>query len=455
MAVEDIIINRRRLKKQKTSDIVIKTTIRFGVRKQMSNSSVNTGRLLGADATPDAINFIRTVATVMVFNQHMQQIKSEVLVMMLKLHNPFGVLFRSCAWAGVWIFFILSGYLAGKGFECGRYTPDASGTGRYYKQRLLKTWLPAVIFVLAEMFFSHAKSLKGNWKLILRLFTFTFNGGGGYSGMGHTWYIFILMWLYLFTPLMALLMKKLREASHRNKLLRDAPTVILAFIVIAGFAYRSIALKSGLDWYNLVYTPPFGNTDLYFSGMIFAYILPDMKRPENKTGRIILKTSSVVLFLGFIVFNSWFYLLTTPKRFDVKIYQYYFPTCYIIVVLFYLFAFDTGKYHRKREAATLRTVLLHPLRLIDAFASVSFFAYLFHIEVKNHLLEMFGNVDTFSRYILFFVTAIAISCLFGKIYGDGVTLLIKSAEKSLKNVVSTVRTENKPQPSSETEKSAI
>ncbi|MCR5782762.1 MAG: acyltransferase [Clostridia bacterium] len=395
----------------------------------MINDSANSGKLLRADATPDAINFLRTVATLMVFNQHMQQIENNALISRL----PFGVLFRSCAWAGVWIFFILSGYLAGKSFECGRYAPDASGTVRYYRQRLLKTWLPTVIFVLAEMLISHPQSLKGNRKLILRLFTFTFNGGGGYSGMGHTWYIFILMWLYMFTPLTALLMKKLRGASQRNFLLRKAPAVILAFIAIAGFAYRIIALKSRLNWYYLVYTPPFGNIDLYFSGFLFAYILPEMKKPDNKTRKTVLKVAAAALFIGFILFNSWFYLMTTPGRFSVRTYQYFFPTCYIIVVLFYLFAFDAANSHQKRKQATFRTILRHPLRITDAFASVSFWAYLFHIEVKKHLLEMFGTADTFTRYILFFITAISISCLFGKIYGDGVTLLIKNGENFVKD----------------------
>ena len=51
--------------------------------------------------------------------------------------NPYRLLTAS-PWVGVWIFFVLSGYLMGKGFFGGRYALDRKGIFQFYGNRILR-----------------------------------------------------------------------------------------------------------------------------------------------------------------------------------------------------------------------------------------------------------------------------------------------------------------------------
>jgi len=67
----------------------------------------------------------------------------------------------SPAWVGIWIFFVLSGYLMGKGFFTDRYSRDKKGAINFYINRAIRI-LPLYYFaILIEILFLSPELLKG------------------------------------------------------------------------------------------------------------------------------------------------------------------------------------------------------------------------------------------------------------------------------------------------------
>lgn len=82
----------------------------------------------------DALNVLRVIATLSVFCLHTSIFEPDIS----SLFSSDGLCFlwRTPAWSGVWIFFILGGYFAGKGFASGRYSFSRKGILNYYKKGL-------------------------------------------------------------------------------------------------------------------------------------------------------------------------------------------------------------------------------------------------------------------------------------------------------------------------------
>ena len=368
----------------------------------------------------DPLNFLRAVATMMVFGQHISQYGGKELVRLAQTSAAGNLVFvfRFPAWAGVWIFFILSGYLAGKGFASGRYSVDKRGVLGYYRNRITKTYVPALVFVLCELFFEHLTGVLSDPKIILRLVFCLFNGDGGFSGMGHTWYIFMLMWLYLVTPPVCALLNLIRDKTGKKLTGQVLLWVLLILFASGGFIYRITAHRAELDWYDHIYTPPYGNLDMYFCGVLLAYLKQSGKREYDRKRAVAqgvglgLSTAGVIIV---VLMNSLVYFLATNDQDMMNLYRYVFPTLYLIAVLLFTGFADVPR-ARRNNAPGVRAVVRNPLRLIDAFASVSFYAYLFHISVKNALVNVW-SVDGIWENLAFIAVTVFASCIFGWLYG--------------------------------------
>src|ERR1035437_6391721 len=79
---------------------------------------------------------------------------------------------------GVWIFFILSGYLMGKGFYTGRYTPTVKSSLKFYWNRFLRIY-PLYIFSIFVVciFFHNSFPLMNliNLNTLLNLLRFNYS----------------------------------------------------------------------------------------------------------------------------------------------------------------------------------------------------------------------------------------------------------------------------------------
>lgn len=162
----------------------------------------------------DRLNLLRIYAFLMIFLLH-----SKIFIPVEWYENVSvsWILFTP-AWAGVWIFFILSGYGIGYGFYSEKYKLTPTGIIQYYYSRLIKVipiyWL--CIFIITIF-------LKPEYLLIekntickmLKLLLFNYQAEFDTIEYGLMWYMTTLMRLYLVAPLFFLLKKRyLNLKSH-------------------------------------------------------------------------------------------------------------------------------------------------------------------------------------------------------------------------------------------------
>ena len=356
----------------------------------------------------DALNMLRVMATFCVFIYHTVSASG----MPLRSYFRFSAfkwvaMLNTPAWAGVWILFILGGYLAGKSFAAGRYQYSLSGTGKYYLTRIRKTYIPTMVFIFVFSVFKNPSWLINNPKVLLQMVLLTYNGKPGLSGEGHLWFVFPMMMLYIIVPLASFLMEKL------SKRVRPYVFVILSVVVAgAGLAFRLIAREKGLDWYDIVYTSAYGNLDLFLSGLIFSFFTRNRKE-GNKKLRLALKIIAGIAIFAMIEINC--YVSTINKNF---VYKYIFPTVYIVICLFYFFAFDYER-EQKNVPPTFANIRKNPLRLIDWFSGIALYFYIFHAIVYNQYKMIMVDKDfiyLFAYLLFVFVMSTVLGYGFSRIF---------------------------------------
>lgn len=354
----------------------------------------------------DPINALRTFTILAVFVAHSCSFTGGVF------SYKWSFVFVMPAWMAMWVFFTLSGYLAGKGFAQGRYPLTARGIGRYYYKRFIRIWLPTMFFIFLACILSFPDFIPKN-PSVLQLFLFCTYGSvwnnPAVDGIGATWFAFTLMWLYLSAPWLAYLAEKTRKAKPRFQ--KYILPVFIICCLTFGMAWRLYVHSQGLDWFHYVYTPPYANLDLFAVGLFFAYY----KVPEKRPG--VLKPISVFSFLiatfscCFLLYHVWTLgdkTVLCQKAFAG--YQYIVPSITALMVLLYLFAFDY-KHNVKNCAPTLQSIAKNPARLIDGFAIISFEFYLFHSLVLNRISNYLRGPYPLKEFLLILTVSFVVSTL--------------------------------------------
>ena len=268
-----------------------------------------------------SINVLKVTATLLVFFCHSTITATNEFN--YELHGVMK-LFNTPAWGGVFMFFTISGLLAGYGFSRGRYKITRQGVGMYYRSRFLKVLLPTWVFLtLAYIFTMQESTLEVD--AVIRWLTCTSNGGGsGIKAVGATWYVFILMWLYLLSPFFAWVLNKIEEnnAGREKKCLIE----LLVAVSLIGLTYRLVGhFVFDLDWYNWLYANVIAAADLFLIGMIGERIIGYSKLSKNGNIRIKLL---LMLFLTIVILLS---------RGGIQplgiLYRYIFPTFYALLTI--------------------------------------------------------------------------------------------------------------------------
>lgn len=326
----------------------------------------------------DPVNILRVISVLCVFFLH-SFIFSSQLGFSFNEKNWF---LKTPAWSAVWLFFLLSGYLIGKGFLSGRYKEDGKYTiicvFKFYIKRILKVAIPTWCFCFLAEVLLEPGVIAHNPMMFLKIFTFTYFNNPASNIIGVTWYVNTLMWLYLCAPFLAIFAEKILYKIHSTKTRHISTFVAIGIIVCIGFLFRIYLYRCGVDWSSKIYVPFYCNLDIYICGILLNF-LNDIEISKEKER--ILKGCSCLLLFATIVVNTRIYYLSD---FDYKymwIYQYVFPSIYILIGGGYLFCF--GRQQTVSLKPTIENVKKNPLRLIDSFASVSFEFYLLHSMVLN------------------------------------------------------------------------
>lgn len=338
------------------------------------------------------INVLKVFATLLVFFCHSVIVAGECFAPHGLIH-----LFSTPAWGGVWIFLIISGLLSSWGFESGRYQLTKSSIKKYYKGRVTKILLPTWIFLTLVIIFNMRESVL-KWDVILRMLTCTYNGGdAGVQGVGATWYIFVVMWLYFLTPFFILLLNKYEEKNKNGLFVAFLRLMLL--VLALGLCYRIGGYYLHLDVYNWLYANVLACLDLFVAGMICAKMIKVF--PVEKL-RQLINTRGYLLLLFFLM-NA---VLIARGKFPFLdfIYRFISPTLYIFFTMALVLFYSV----EDKESKLLEGRLSKICNLICPF---SFAFYLWHTSLLAAIAEKFSWIanDYYHYFAMLIIGIIVIS----------------------------------------------
>jgi len=197
-------------------------------------------------------------------------------------------------WAGIWIFFILSGYLMGKGFFSGRYDKNVSSCISFYRNRCLRI-VPLYAFatlligalVLPTLFYPI------NFMRWVTLFVF-FDFGPKPVPISALWSVGTEMEFYLMVPFIFVLFGNF---FTKNSLF------CFATVSFAGFINRMI-MQSYLPHMEITFGgPAWGNMDLFLSGFILNALVRRYRDQFKFQHGLAL---ALVILAGYYLIAAWF-----------------------------------------------------------------------------------------------------------------------------------------------------
>jgi len=201
-------------------------------------------------------------------------------------------LLTASPWGGVWIFFTLSGYLMGKGFYSGRYTPDGPGIWNFYRNRLLRIaplyWVTIVLVAALAQPECFAFENLADMASVLAFHCDRFNYQ---KTIGALWSVRTEMQFYVLVPLVYICV------ARRLKSL-PATVAAAAAVLAGGFAFRHLtfaALGFELGRFEL-YIPLLGNIDMFLGGFLLN---PGVSWLKHRFGN-----RKYLLELGFLLLGA-------------------------------------------------------------------------------------------------------------------------------------------------------
>ena len=184
---------------------------------------------------------------------------------------PFG-------WMGVWVFYVISGYVVCKSFhkQMLREPEDPAGVVRHFMfRRATRIWPVYFLYVIVSALAFYLFTGVINWGELIALFGFVYNwemifdfAGPGveWPGYGHLWTISVEQQFYLIFPLIYFLF------IHHRATFRGALLILLlspAIRFAMGFWAHEGGADDGLSAF-LVYASTFGHVDAFLFGALLA-----------------------------------------------------------------------------------------------------------------------------------------------------------------------------------------
>lgn len=297
------------------------------------------------------------------------------------------------AWAGVWIFFILSGFLMGKAYLTGRYDLSARGVRDFYTNRLIRI-APLYFFALLVVaVFVHPEVFQpANLHVLLPVVTFTYNGQQPINIIGALWYVSTLMQLYLVTPLFFFLVRK-RFADRRFA------GLVLGALVVLGLLIRFVPLLLWREpnpithWYSWVYVPSWSNLDLFFGGFMLA---PLLGRGQRRSPALV-RAATVAVLLGLTLATSYIYDTgmnrgVAPLGF---VFVYLVPTVWLTVTSAVILAFDAGP---RAEPLSRSAIRRNGWRALEVPALLTFGLYVWHEPVLGRIASITTEASPWTAF---------------------------------------------------------
>ena len=245
-------------------------------------------------------------------------LRASAIVLVLMTHyafaggkHSFGIA-GDIGWAGVDLFFVLSGYLIGNQILSTFFRGESFSIKIFFARRLLRT-LPNYYVMLALYWLLPTAPLGKTRASIGQFLTFTQNFGMHYGAtFTHSWSLCIEEQFYLVLPLVAMLIAGSKRAVRLGWL-------TLVVMVVAGAAVRGMAWLvdgryaiSGFDFSGDIYYATFARFDELLPGVAIALL----KNGHPTLFERVIRHSNIWLATGSMLVTSvlyWFHALDFPN----------------------------------------------------------------------------------------------------------------------------------------------
>lgn len=364
--------------------------------------------------TPNPLYILKGFSALFVIMYHMQY---PGVILPVFVNKSLSFLTFSNGLSFVWVFFILSGYLIGKGFVTKRYKTTPLGLLSYIGKRFVSIALFYYPVLFINMYVSRTYYGDKFWFLLGRALTFNANEYITKPGIDYLWTISMEMQWYLIAPMVF---------AISYLILRNIPKKIvypiLLLVITSGFMIRYITFTKFFpdEFYKYLgsfYIRYFYNWDFFVFGFLINY-LPDINI-QIKINSILEKIKNLVMLPVSLLLISVMYTISSYIRYynlaDQIKYIYYqaviLPLIITLLTGIYIIIFDKSDFRSfNRNIATL------------TLTSVGFFSYqiyLVHLPLMNflglHCLKT-GNGCLFSDYLVRLTTLVIISVTVGILY---------------------------------------
>ncbi len=310
---------------------------------------------------------LRALAFVMVFMGHFFRVVFPFTP--VGIHRYFLMLLLSSPWAGVWLFFTLSGFLMGKGFASGRYSLDEKGVRLFFRNRCLRI-LPiyyAGLFIVSvyrypEIFFPR------NWWMAIEMVIFDYRADIPLNPIGALWSVSTEVQFYLLVPFLTFVLMQIKRVS--GKLFIVIPVLLIIIETMA-----RVWIVQHRPAYTYVYSPLLTNLDLFVAGMSINYLprLPSLSTSVKKSLGPLLIVGLVFIYCS-ICYATYY----SERFFGPSLASYWAKAPALSVVLASMFIY----------LAELRGKILIPsgilgagLLFVQAIGTLTYCLYVFHPEV--------------------------------------------------------------------------
>ncbi len=328
----------------------------------------------------DLLDLLRAVMALVIFEIHVSNysIAREMVL------NNYTFWLSTPWWLGNWVFFIISGYVIGKGFYSGKYLTNKKGILQFYLKRFFRVCIPAWIILLFLFTLGFTKEMVLNNKTLFQLLTFCYYGGLSEAGVGAFWYLSVLLKYYLMAPFIYIFFRKL--------FLNDEKAGFMLFNIVAvlGFVYRFVIYGRNLDYYTNVSISLAGNLDFFLCGMLLNSITDGKKIYFlNKTSK-----KSALVYLSILVVVGCF---INYKYFELEFLRKYIcPTISIYAICAYIYI-DGQKNISEPSFFGF---------LVNEFAKIGFPFFLLHSVVLVNISSVLNSRGYFFHVQFFIITFI-------------------------------------------------
>jgi len=298
------------------------------------------------------------------------------------------------AWAGVWILFVLSGYLIGKGFKTKRYKNKID----FIKKRFVRICVPYYVFIFILLLLISPRLIVDDPGTLLRMITFTYDGTPGGSGRGILWFVSTLMQFYIISVFFEILVRKIEKNEH-------ACTILFIVLLISGLILRQLLYDMEYGWNKYVYTLSLTNLDVFFCGFLLSRMIKE--RPAEKKGpdtqhrhrQTVFALLSIAMLLSVVVFFSYCSLAGQTAVGYRTFYMYRGQTLTILATCFYIYCLDRSV-RRHNEKLSLSAVKRNPFRIVECFAAVSLGFYFWHSIILIQTASVFQPHPTMGDHLI-------------------------------------------------------